>query len=107
MKAYSNPSNPLNLWRYITYKGGESGVFIVTVPGHDKEEHGSLGAAQRARDILLNGPPAPGPAPITPGAYGYIDRERATAKPFNLEQRSQTLPEFNSQATFAGRWEEQ
>jgi hypothetical protein len=94
MKAFSNPNNPLNIWRYITYKGGESGVFIVTVPGHDKEEHGSLGAAQRARDILLNGKPAPGPTPLRPD---FMEHERATAK----------VPEFNSSNTFAGRWEEQ
>ena len=106
MKAFSDPNNPNNLYRHIRYVP-EKQEFVLTLPGRDTSYHGSLAAAQRARDEFEHGKPALGPMPLTPANLGYIDRERATAKPFNLEQRSQTLPEFNSQATFAGRWEEQ
>jgi hypothetical protein len=101
MKAFSNPNNPLNTYRHICYVP-ERQQFRLTMPGRDTSYHGSLAAAQRARDEFENGPPAPGPAPITPGAYGYM-RERAIATPNNLEQR-QTIPEFNPRRSFTGGW---
>jgi hypothetical protein len=101
MKSYSNPSNPANEARYITYFPARQ-EFRLTMPGRDTSYHGSLAAAQRARDEFENGPPSPGPAPITPGAYGYM-RERAIATPNNLEQR-QTIPEFNPRRSFTGGW---
>jgi hypothetical protein len=105
MKAFSNPNNPLNTYRHIFFVPAR-GDFRLSMPGRDTTFHDSVTDAVRVRDAVLNGKPSPGPAPITPGAYGYIQRERAIATPNNLEQR-QTIPEFNSQATFAGRWEEQ
>jgi hypothetical protein len=70
------PINPKNDWQFITYLGGESGVFNITIRGTYIGQANSLSAAKRMRDAALNGPPEPSPAAISPQSYGYLDYER-------------------------------
>jgi hypothetical protein len=91
--AFSDPNNPLNTYRHIFFVPAR-GDFRLSIPGRDTTFHDSVTDAVRVRDAVLNGKPAPGPAPLRPD---FMEHERATAK----------VPEFNSSNTFAGRWEEQ
>jgi hypothetical protein len=70
------PINPNNDWQFITYLGGESSTFNITIQGRYIGQTNSLSAAKRMRDEALNGPPEPALEPISPQSYGYFEHER-------------------------------
>jgi hypothetical protein len=76
-----DPVNPDNPHQFLVFIPG-AGQYAVVIGRQHHGRYNTIEEAQAVRDRALSSP-----APITPGAYGYIQRERATVTAPEREKR--------------------